>query len=193
MFGRCLGVYTGGKTIERKPMKKQGIGIALALAAFAVLLTGCTKKVAEKTTESATERAIERATNSQVDVDLATNSVKINTNGGSYQFGGNVALPTGFPDDVYIIDGTLTSATTATENSGYTVSIETTKSVEEAKALYETQLKNEGWTIALSMQYESSAAVGGQKGNRNVSVSIAQDTPGKTLVVLSTSTTDQSY
>ena len=148
---------------------------------------GCSKKAAE----NAAERAFERATNGQADVDIGTNSITINTNAGSFQAGGNVTLPDGFPSDVYVVDGTLTSATTSASNSGFTLSAETTKSVNEVKALYEEQLKNEGWTISLTMSYENSASVGAQKDNRTTTVSIAQqEENGKTLVVLTTSTND---
>lgn len=163
------------------------------IAVFVLLGAGCGQKVAERASESAAERAIEKSTNGDVDVDLGTNSLKVNTNGGSYQYGGNVMLPSGFPDDVYVIDGTLTSASKTTENAGYTVSIETTQSVAAAQALYDEKLKSEGWEISLSMTYENSASVGAQKGDRSTTVSIMKNSDNdKTLVVLTTMTNENT-
>ncbi|PIS42246.1 MAG: hypothetical protein COT24_04245 [Candidatus Kerfeldbacteria bacterium CG08_land_8_20_14_0_20_40_16] len=162
--------------------------IAMFLALFLLIsgFGGCGKKAAEK----ATEKAIETVTNGQADVDVSDNTVTINTNTGSYQAGGNVDLPSDFPDDVYVVDGNITAAITSVENNGYTVSIETTQSVNDLATLYEQKLKDEGWTITLTMAYEGTASVGGEKDNRMVSVGMNPNEEGKTIVVITTSETN---
>jgi len=168
-------------------MKKFYIfALCVVLAGTAFVVTGCGKKAAEK----AAEKAIEKATNGQANVDLGTNSVKVNTNAGSLQVGGNITLPSSFPSDVYVIDGTIKAASTVKEGEIYTVTIETSKTVAEAKVKYENELKNDGWTIALSMDYGTSASVGAKKGDRTVTVAIGES-EGKTLVSLSVSKTVQ--
>lgn len=161
-------------------MKKFYIfALCVMLVGMAFAVTGCGKTTAEK----AAEKAVEKATNGQASVNISTNTVTINVNGSSYQAGGNVKLPSGFPSDVYVIDGTIKAASTVKENESYTVSIETTKSVADAKAKYESELKNDGWEITISMSYENSASVGAKKGDRTVTVAIGES-EGKTLVVV---------
>jgi hypothetical protein len=162
--------------------KKKILLLGTMLLAAVLVLSGC--KSAE---EKAAEKLIESGTNGQADVDIGTNSVKINTNAGSYQAGGNVTLPSGFPSDVYIIDGTLTSAQTNTATSGYIVSIETTKTVTEAKDLYDRHIVSDGWTLNSSMVYEGSALIYGSKGNRTLQIGINTGSTG-TIVAVTTFT-----
>lgn len=164
-------------------MKKFYIfALCVVLAGMAFVVTGCGKKTAEK----AAEKAIEESTGGQAEVDVGTNSVKINTNAGSFQAGGNISLPSGFPSDVYVIDGTIKAASTVTEGESYTVSIETSKSVSEAKSEYESKLKDDGWNVTLSMDFQGSASLAAEKGDRTVTVSVGES-EGKTLVILGTS------
>jgi len=161
-------------------MKKSLIFALCLVAGFSLIfVAGCGKKAAE----TAAEKAIEKSTNGQADVDLSTNSVKVNTNAGTFEVGGKIDLPSGFPSDVYVIDGTITAATTLTANEGYTISIVTDKSVSEAKDLYEAKLKADGWTITFTMNVADGASVAGEKDNRTVTVSIGK-TEGQTQVVV---------
>lgn len=165
--------------------KQQRISLLL-LPLGILLLTGfsCAKKAAEE----ATEKAIEKATNNQADVDLGTNSITINTKQGSFQAGDEVKLPPNFPSDVFVYTGTLKAATTTTENQGYSVSVETNDSVAAVQKKYRDQLASDGWTISIDASYGDSAAVGGQKGKRTVTVSIAKGSEGKTAVAVITAT-----
>jgi len=165
-------------------MKK--LFVVIFCLALALVVSGCGEKAVEK----AAETAIEQSTGGQADVDIGTNSIKVNTNEGSLQVGGNISLPSGFPSDVHVIDGTITAATTVTEGEAYTVSIETSKSVAAAKSEYETELKNDGWNVTLAMTFEGGATLAAEKDNRSVSVSMSES-DGKTLVVLGTSTTEE--
>ncbi len=161
--------------------KKALLALTLVLAA-SLVLSGCTKKAAE----SAAEKAIEKATNSQADVDIGTNSIKVNTNTGSMQIGGNVVMPENFPDDIYVIDGTLTYALTASSGKSYTITIETNKSVNEVKNIYENKLAEDGWTINVNSMVQGSLGLGAQKSNRSVTIT-ASEIDSKTSVSIITS------
>jgi Neuraminidase (sialidase) len=164
-------------------MKKTypGILCLLTIACLGLLGAGCGKTVTEK----AAEKAVEKATNGQANVNVSTNSATVNFNGGSVHVGEAVGIPASFPDDVYVIDGTIKAATTITEGQVYGLTIETTKSVTEAVALYNTNLANEGWTIAYSATANEASTLMAQKDKRTVTIGIST-TDGKTTVVIST-------
>lgn len=158
--------------------------MVLVVTMFAVV--GCGKKTAE----NLAEKAIEKATNSQVDVDVSNNTVKFNTNGGTFESGDKVSLPAGFPSDIFVIDGTIKTATKMTQNEYYTVSVETAKSVTAADAEYQQELKKDGWEITATYNISASSTIAAQKADRTLSVSISES-EGKTLVILGTSKINQ--
>ncbi|MFH1367176.1 MAG: hypothetical protein ABIH38_04295 [Patescibacteria group bacterium] len=166
---------------------KKTLFLALSLVmAAGLLLTGCgEKKVAEN--------ILEKATNGAADVDVSGDTITVNTNAGSWTAGDSVSLPSGFPSDVYVIDGTVKVATTIKENESYMVSLETTKSVAEAKAAYERELAADGWTININMTISESVSLGGEKDNRTVSVIIAKTDDSKTQVSISTAVIDEAF
>lgn len=139
-----------------------------------------------ESSEKAIESSIEKATGGQVDVDIDDGSVKINTNEGSMEIGEGVSLPSGFPSDVHVIDGTIMAATTVTEGEVYTVSIETSKSVTAVKTEYESELEKDGWTIVASLTFQSGASISAEKDDRTVSVTVG-DSDGTTMVTIGTS------
>ncbi|MFH1207430.1 MAG: hypothetical protein V1668_02380 [Patescibacteria group bacterium] len=154
----------------------------IAIVAMALVVSGC-----KTTAEKAAEKTIEKATNGAADVDLGTNSVTINTNGGSYQAGDDVKLPDGFPSDVYIIDGTIKAAMTQQTNDSFIVSIEISKSIADAKTAYEKEIVDDGWTITTNMTYGGAVTLMAEKSNRILGVGIS-DLNGKTTVSITTST-----
>ena len=79
-------------------------------------------------------------------------------------------------------------ATTITEGEVYSVSVETDKSVTEAKEEYDEELANDGWSETLSMNLGGMVSIGAEKDNRTLTISIAEDEDtGKTLVIIGTS------
>lgn len=164
----------------------------MLVAAGAVLvlgLSGCVKKVTQKAAERAAENAIEQSSGGKANVDLSNDTVTVNTDKGTYQAGGQVSLPAGFPDDIYVPDGQLTAAMSSTEDGGYSVSLTTGGSVAEVQQDFSDKLKDAGWEINLTMNYGGSAMVGANKGDdRTVSVSIASDDNGGVAVTIVTST-----
>ncbi|MFH0952525.1 MAG: hypothetical protein V1838_05115 [Patescibacteria group bacterium] len=166
-------------------MKKHHIiGLVLVLAFAFTMGAGCGEKTAEKKAEN----AIESATNQDVDVDLDNDTVTINTSEGSFSSGENISLPDSFPSDVHVVSGTITAATTVTENEAYSVSVETTKSVADVKSEYEDQLAADGWTVTMSLSIGTGTTIGAEKGDRTVTITIDQADNGKTVVILATST-----
>jgi hypothetical protein len=153
-------------------MKKASFALLIPAVAAMMVVAGCGKKVTINTQNG----------NVTADIDTGTNSANININGSTLQTGDSVSLPKGFPTDVYVIDGTIKTAW-STPGLGYSASLTTTKSVNEAKSLYDTRLPADGWTIASSGVYDvHSAVVTAQKGsNRTVTVAIS-DTDGPTVV-----------
>ena len=163
---------------------KKSLFLALCLVvATGLFLTGCgEKKVAEK----AAEKAIEKSTNGQADVDVDDKTITVNTNAGSWTAGEKVSLPAGFPSDVYVIDGTIKVATTIKENEAYSLSVESSKSVAEAKAEYEKDLAADGWTINANVTVGEMFSLGATKGDRTVNVTVGTTSEGKTQVTIST-------
>jgi len=153
-------------------MKKTSLYLLIPAIAAILVVAGCGKKVTIKTQNGDVD----------ADIDVGTNSANINVNGSTLQTGDKISLPTGFPSDVYVIDGTIKTAW-STPNLGYSVSLTTTKSMNEAKTLYESKLPSDGWTIASTGVYDQhSAVVTAQKGTtRTVTVTIS-DAESPTVV-----------
>lgn len=162
-------------------MKHASRFLTLGLAAAAIVLIGasCGQKAAES--------IIEKATNS--DVDIKNNSITINSNGSSWTTGESVKLPSGWPTDVYVIDGTIKSAMTITEGTSYTISIDSSKSLSEAQELYKSKLKGDGWTIIVDSSMANFATMTAEKDSRTVSVTIGTgESAGRSTVSVSVST-----
>ncbi len=160
------------------------IAISVIGLVFVFGLAGC-KSVADK----AVEKAVERTTGAEVDVDTSQNQVAVNVNGTSWAAGDAVRLPTDFPEDVYVADGTVKVAIASDETQGFTVSIESTQSVTALKSLYTTELKADGWTIAGNIDIQGSSSITATKANRTTTVSIGPNSDTtKTTVTINTYT-----
>lgn len=165
-------------------MTKRTIIWLLPVIMITLLGAGCFQKSAEKQAEDNLKKA-----NINADVDLNGKTVTVNTNGGSWQMGESVSLPAGFPTDIYVIDGTITTAFKTDATSGYTVSINTEETVASAKAKYDTRIAADGWTITTTGVFEGTAAIIATKGNRSLNIGVNLGENGKATVVLSTLTT----
>jgi len=164
--------------------KKNKFYFLLPVLALAILtLAGCGKSISQKASELAAEKMIEAQSGGKANADINGNNVKVETEQGKFESGENVKLPSDFPTDVYIIDGTIKVAVTGQAGESQTVSIETDKSVEEASAAYQEKLKSAGWKITGTMNFGGSATVVAEKDNRSVSVVIGRSDDKTTVTV----------
>jgi len=156
--------------------------LLLPVLAIAVLaLVGCGKSVSRKAGEKAAEKIIEAQSGGKANVDINGQNVKVETEQGKIEAGENVKLPSDFPSDVYVIDGTIKIAISGQADEGQTVSIETDKKIEEVLSIYKEKLKSDGWNITGTMNFGEVATVIAEKDDRSVSVSTGAS-DGKTTV-----------
>lgn len=157
-----------------------------AMAAFVFLLAACTspwQKAAQQSVENQMENAIEEQTGQDADVNVDENSVEISTDEGSLQAGEDVKLPQDFPGDIYVYDGKLSAVLQTIENEGYSITIETDDPIGDIMSLYESKLKSDGWEITGSMNFESTASLAAEKGERSLSVVAGSGEAGNTIVI----------
>jgi len=165
-------------------MKKISLIIIMLFAVAVIAGAGCTKKAAENKAEN----AIEDATGGSADVDVDNNTIKVETDEGTMEIGENVSLPSDFPSDVYVADGDILAASKTADNA-YSATVETSKSVSEMQTKYETEFADEGWDVNTTLAFAGMVTLGGEKGNRMVTVSISES-EGKTLVIVTTAKTE---
>lgn len=139
--------------------------------------------------QEAVERAIEESSGGSADVDLDSGSVKVKTDEGTFETGKEVSLPSGFPSDLHVIDGTITSATTMGDGT-YTVEITVAKTVEQARQEYEAELAADGWTTTFTLTLEDVVSLSATKGNRTATVNISAAEGGTATVVLGVAPTE---
>jgi hypothetical protein len=159
--------------------------VAVLMLSFTFGLTAC-KSVADK----AIEKTIEKTTGTDATVDSSQNKVAVNVNGTSWETGDQVSLPANFPDDIYVVEGTLKVAIANDANQGFTVSLETTKTVSDVKALYQRELAADGWTVTGSADIQGSSSVMATKAKRSITVTIGPNEDKSKSVVNITTFTD---
>lgn len=165
--------------IYGKYCMKHFLSIGLISSVLVLAGAGCSR--------SLTERALEQAAGGDADINLRNGQVSVNVNGASWQAGANVSLPSNFPSDVYVIDGTIVSALANTGEQVYAVSIQTAMSVTAAAAQYRQQLTDRGWTITATGTYGPMENIVATKSDRTVAVVITAGDDRNALVTLSES------
>lgn len=169
-------------------MAKQKMKFYFLLSSAIILslsLSGCGKGLTQKASEKATEKIIEKQTGGKADVDVGKGNIKVETEEGKMEAGENVKLPSDFPKDIYVIEGTIKAAISDQARESQTISIETNKSIDEVYSLYQEKLKSDGWKITGTMAYGEVSTVVAEKDNRTASVVISKS-DNKTTVTLST-------
>ena len=156
---------------------------------FIFVLSGC--GVGEKLIEKQVEKNVEKQMNEQmgadVDVDMNKNSVNIVTeDGASIQVGEGTVLPKGFPDDVYVGDGDIVSASKNLSGEGFQVTMVSNKNIDYLKQKYTGEVTTAGWDIDSDMSMAGVTIVTANKDNRVLSLSFSPDTEqeGKAMIVL---------
>ena len=126
-----------------------------ALVAGVVALPG-RQRASEAVAEKAFEKAVETASGEKVDIEQDGDTVSIKTDQGemtvaSAQDGGSVALPAGFPDDVFLPAQRTVSS--AMDMGGMqAVHVATTATLAAVSADVEKTMQAQGWKREMSMQ-----------------------------------------
>lgn len=126
--------------------------------------------------------------NGDVQIDRDGDTVTVNTNEASLEVGEQVSLPSDFPTDVHVADGTLQAAFKLDSGNAFSVSLISNDSVTDLKSEYQSEMKNDGWTVLSSLDLPTGSTIAAEKDNRMFSVSMSQGDDGATNVVISTST-----
>lgn len=169
------------------PMSKKTLYVIIAVVAVLAIGGIVSSFLLKKGAEKVSEKIIEDSIGGGADVDLSNGSYSVNVNGGSFQVGDDVEIPESFPEDIYVISGDVKYALATTETSGYTVTIETTKTPAEVNTIYNREVAADGWSISGTSNYGGTYSIMGQKGDRYLSVT-ASETDGQTTVMLTTYT-----
>lgn len=167
--------------------KQKNIFLISVLGLTILILTGCTS-INQQIQEKATEKMIEGLSNGQLKVDLDENKTTVETSAGTGQVGENIEVPSDFPSDVYVIDGIVKTSYQNAGNNGWTLSIQTDKSVTEVSNLYQERLNDQGWKKDSFLDLGGTITLGYSKEKRTVSLMINTDpTSGKTMIIIGTS------
>ncbi|MBT3949296.1 hypothetical protein HOF40_04360 [Candidatus Parcubacteria bacterium] len=138
---------------------------------FVLGLTGCG---VDNYMENKVENEMEKSLGQNVEVDMDGGEIKIETEDGiMIEAGENVDLPSDFPEDVYVVEGTVKSVMKNPVGEGYSITIETDKNVEDVKNIYTEKLPEDGWVLNAQMNLGEMAVVSGTKETSSVSVSIS--------------------
>lgn len=136
-----------------------------------VVLTGCGRKTAHDTTPT---------TNVAIDGTPMTNVSSV-TNA-------NVTvIPTEFPKDIFVIEGTVSSVTVSATNTFATIM--TSQKLADVRATYSTHVKADGWTLQSTVVLGHAATIIAKKDTRTLTVAVT-DVDGGTRVVLTSRTVD---
>lgn len=105
---------------------KMKVTAALGVVTCAFLLASCSPgDLIDRAVEKGVEKGIEAATGSEIDIDEDGGQISIATEDGEVSFGSGSELPDGFPDEVPLIDGEITSGMRFSEadSDGYMVGV----------------------------------------------------------------------
>lgn len=154
------------------------IAIGIVLVGGAFVLTGMLQ---DTVTQETAERVIERTTNGAADVNVGNQSVTVTTNASTIEAGEDVDVPEGFPDDVYVIAGTITSVVTV--HAGTTIVIQNDVPVADANTEYTEKLETAGWRVTGNGVFGDTASLFAQKDGRAVSIGISRSGETTTVTV----------
>ena len=162
--------------------------VAVFAALTVAMLSSACQKAQEKAQETAVEAALEHATGNKVDIDKDGQAVKIQTEQGEVNIasagaGGTVALPDGFPTDVYLPPERAIES--AMDMAGMQmVNLATKAGVPALSGEVERAMKAQGWTREMAMQAGDGSTLVYRKDKRQVVYQIgAGDNGGSRLAV----------
>jgi len=154
--------------------------VTMLVVAFSVV--GC-QQVAEK----ATEAAIEKSTGVEVDQEGDEVTIK-GEDGTEITASSDGQLPDGFPTDIPVYEGQITSSLKA--DKGWSVTIEAADDVETVFTWYKQELEASGWKIVSEMKVTDGGVLVAEKGDQSVQVTLGTSSSdaAKTSIALFVST-----
>jgi hypothetical protein len=150
---------------------------ALACAALAA---GCGKSPGER----ATEAAIKATSGHDVDVERAGDTMTIRGPDGTeatVSQGGNLALPAGFPDDVYRPSAHAVTSVIDVEGMQM-VGMSTRTPAADVLAEARAAMERAGWKQVMAMEGEGGSMLAYEKDERHATLSIVPQDEGGTAV-----------
>ena len=155
----------------------RAIGLVLAML---LILIGCGKKAEEKIAE----KIIERSTGSKAKVDIADESMKIETEDGSMSVktGKSAKIPKEFPSDVYLFKPADVEVAMEVGQC-YSIALKTGKDIASVTSAYKKEMVNKGWKQQAAMDMGENSMLIYEKEKRITNVAISQDA-GETKIVI---------
>jgi hypothetical protein len=159
---------------------RTGVWSALAVVAFGALAAGCGKSPEER----ATEAAIRAASGQDVEVERDGDTMTFRGADGTratVSQGGNLALPSGFPDDVY--RPTAHAVTSVIDVEGMQmVGMSTRAAPGDVVAEARATMERAGWKQVMAMEGEDGSMLAYEKDQRHATLSIVPQDGGGTVV-----------
>ncbi|MDD5040513.1 MAG: hypothetical protein PHY34_05190 [Patescibacteria group bacterium] len=88
-----------------------------------------------------------------------------------------------FPEDIFLIDGTVTAYEEPSGDRGYVVTIQSLADRQTAQSQYEQNLSADGWSVSVEAGVQNNTIVRGEKDSRTVRVDISDSEPGVFVVI----------
>jgi len=161
----------------QQPAKKSNktlfiiLGVVGGLIACVVVVAGIGLYVASNAAKSGIKQLEEATKNIEKDGD----TYKVKGKDSESQFGDDVELPDGWPEDVAVYEGKMRSASTLRKGKSFTASVVTSDSVSTITDFYKKQMEKDGWEESSKFSGKNSVTYSYTKEKRTASIYIAQD------------------
>jgi hypothetical protein len=157
-----------------------GVWSALTVVAFVAFAAGCGKSPEER----ATQAAIKAASGQDVDVERDGDTMTFRGPDGTMATvsqGGNLALPAGFPDDVYRPSAHAVTSVIDVEGMQM-VGMSTRTAAAEVVVEARAAMERAGWKQVMAMEAEGGSMLAYEKDERHATLSIVAQDEGGTAV-----------
>ena len=169
--------------------------IALLLVS-AVALTGCGKKKQERDEEAAARaasRAMSFAAGKDVKVSVDGEKVTLTDAEGNVtiQGGKGTELPRDFPEDLPVYKQADILHTATRNQNEFSIAFQTSAAMDKVVEFYKKSMESRGWNNETAMDMPQRSILAYRKDNRTVSLMIAADEDGGTVVNITCGLTDE--
>jgi len=172
---------------RRKEARMRRWIVLLAVAAMAMALVACGKK-AKKADEAAASaivsKAVSMASGQETKVDVSGETVTFRGDDGTVVVTGKGAeLPDDFPSDVPVYRGVQIMHSASSAEGHFSVSMTTLAPRTGVADYYKMVMPEEGWESQSTMNMPNATMLAYKKGNRAVSVMIAESDEGTVVTI----------